>query len=199
MADVVSIICFCSWFDGCFLFGPSLTPLTRTTGRMCHHGKTLVVRGNAIAERQAKELWHGSAGAVQMYASVSEGFLHRNRVLSVPSEPPLSVVLSKPGSRRWAHLYAGCEISTPDLPVAVCRLHGLNRIHEVLQSWDWLDRAHILGWPSSIEMTSWHEEEWFSLLLWSLLCVDTQRTFYIFGWWLERALPQCVLARCSAP
>lgn len=68
MTDVVYIICPCSWFDGCFtgLFGPSLTLLTRTTGRMCRHGKTLVVRGNLIAECQAKELWDGSTRAIHV-------------------------------------------------------------------------------------------------------------------------------------
>lgn len=157
VADVVLVICLCSWFDGCFtgLFGPSLTPLAHTTGRMCRHGKTLVVRGNLIAERPAKEQWHGSTRAVQMFASVSEGFLHRNRVLSVPSKPPLSVVLSKSGSRRWIHFYAGCEIEAHDLSVALCSLHGFHGDHGVLQSCDWLDHAHFLSWTSSFELTSW--------------------------------------------
>lgn len=173
------------------IFGPSLTPLTRTTGRMCRHGKTLGVRGNLIAERRAKELWHGSTGAVQMFASVSEGFLHRNRVLSVPSKPPLSVVLSKPGMQKmnWSMCWM-CEIWTLDFIGCILRFaRFLGRISTCYRVANWLDRAHFLSWTSSFELTSWLMKKNGFHFCFEAPFVWTHEEDFLFFWQMILAYP----------
>lgn len=62
-----------------------------------HYGKTLALRGNFMVSSgpESHDMEVPTRGATSRCASVSECFLYRNCVLSVPSLPPLTVVFSK--------------------------------------------------------------------------------------------------------
>lgn len=75
-----------------------VTLSTGMAGRMSLYGKSLVFQRKLSSRGPGPESYDmevPTRGAACRCASVSDGFLHRNRVLSVPSQPHLAVVLSK--------------------------------------------------------------------------------------------------------
>ena len=138
-------------------------------------------------------------GATCRCASVSEGFLHRNCVLSLPSWPPLTVVLSKSigvlviaGNVNLLILISSSVRLFPARTAAILRNTKLDSAAVGGQSFS------FPSWTSSDELTDWkNKAKWFLLSL-SLPLSGHVKVSFLLADRLKSSLPWCALAQCCS-
>lgn len=156
-------------------------------------------------------------GATCRCASVSESFLHRNCVLSVPPQLTLTVVLSKCFCLQvwkvwtlyfWRAFYYSSSCQYPPTSITSMKVSFAFCNHlksEVEQSHLGVKHCHSHSWTSSCELTNWLIKQNVFYLLFSppVTTSSTSKTGYVRVFFsladrFKSSLPWCALAHCCS-